>query len=252
MSVLRSIESKIAGLVEGTFGRVFRSEVRPIELARKLAKEMDEHRTVTLSRVYVPNEYFVWLSPDDRVRYEGVEHEVIEELGAYLLEHARRERLSLASRPQIEFRTDERLELGEFGIQARLVRPGAVDPEGVDQADHGQTMIYNTSDRMREQMLESSAARAGRAHVVLEGRRVMLGPRGAVLGRSRQCDVVVADPNVSRRHAEIVTEAGEWMVADLGSTNGVRVNGQPVRQPTPLEPGDTISLGTVDVRFEID
>src|SRR5947209_17286352 len=118
MSVLRTLEEKIAGLVEGTFGRVFRSEVRPVELARKLAREMDEHRTVTLSRIYVPNEYYVWLSPEDRERYEGVESEVIDELGGYLLEHARREKLSLASRPAIEFRTDERLELGEFGIQA--------------------------------------------------------------------------------------------------------------------------------------
>ena len=127
MSVLRSLESKIAELVEGTFGRVFRSEVRPMELARKLAREMDEHRTVSLSRVYVPNEYVVWLSPEDRARYEGVEHEVIDELAAYLLEHARRERVAMASRPAIEFRTDERLQLGEFGIQARLVRPAEED-----------------------------------------------------------------------------------------------------------------------------
>src|SRR3954469_20534846 len=125
MSVLRNLESKLADLVEGTFGRVFRSEVRPVELARKLAKEMDEHRTVSVSRTYVPNEYVVYLSADDRQRFEGVEHEVIDELGAYLLEHARRERLALVSRPQIEFRTDDALTLGEFGIQARLVRPAA-------------------------------------------------------------------------------------------------------------------------------
>src|SRR5258708_30401197 len=113
MSVLRSLESKIAGLVEGTFGRVFRSEVKPVELARKLAREMDEHRTESLSRVYVPNEYLVWLSPEDRARYEGLEESVIDELSAYLLEHARSERLALVSRPVIEFRTDERLSLGE-------------------------------------------------------------------------------------------------------------------------------------------
>src|SRR6201996_5381276 len=107
MSVLRKPEEKIAGLVEGTFGRFFRSEVRPVELARKLAKEMDEHRTVSLSRTYVPNEYVIWLSPEDRERYQGVEHEVIDELVAYLLEHARRERVSLVSRPQITFETDD-------------------------------------------------------------------------------------------------------------------------------------------------
>src|SRR4030081_3330838 len=93
-----------------------------MELARKLAREMDEHRTVSVSRVYVPNEYSVYLSPQDRVRYEGVEDDVIDELCAYLLEHARREDLMLASHPHIVFRTDERLSLGEFGIQAMLVR----------------------------------------------------------------------------------------------------------------------------------
>src|ERR1041384_6959626 len=137
MSVLRSLEEKIAGLVEGACGRVFRSEVRPVELARKLAKEMDEHRTVSVSRTYVPNEYVVWLSPQDRQRYEGVEQSVIDELGAYLLEHARREKLALVSRPQIEFRTDERLALGEFGIQARLVQPAEDAQAGAVQADHG-------------------------------------------------------------------------------------------------------------------
>src|ERR671934_141630 len=66
MSVLRTLESKLAGLVEGTFSRAFKSEVRPVEIARKLAKEMDDHRVQSLSRTYAPNEYVVWLSPDDR------------------------------------------------------------------------------------------------------------------------------------------------------------------------------------------
>src|SRR6201747_818006 len=145
MSVLRNLEAKLADLVEGTFGRVFRSEVRPVELARKLAREMDEHKTVSVSRTYVPNEYLVWLSPQDRELFAEVEGSLIEELSGYLLEHARRERLALLSRPQIEFRTDERLALGEFGIQTRVVRPAdeaaAQAGEHAVQADHGNTMI---------------------------------------------------------------------------------------------------------------
>src|SRR6476659_8668302 len=125
MNMLKTIESTIAGILEGAFGRVFRSEVRPVELARKLAREMDQHRTVSVSRTYVPNEYVVWLSPQDRTRYEGATDEVAGELSAYLLEHARRERVSLVSTPKIQFRTDEALQLGEFGIQARLVRPAS-------------------------------------------------------------------------------------------------------------------------------
>src|SRR4051794_19752563 len=194
MSVLRSLEEKIAGLVEGTFGRVFRSEVRPVELARKLAKEMDEHRTVSVSRTYVPNEYVVWLSPQDRQRYEGVEQSVIDELGAYLLEHARREKLALVSRPQIEFRTDERLTLGEFGIQARLVEPAqdgagraAAEPR---PADMGHTMVYSTSSRHQEALSEVGSGAGNvrrRAIVVADGKRLVVPPGGATLGRSRDC-----------------------------------------------------------------
>src|SRR5438132_6175578 len=108
MKLLKSVETTIANLLEGAFGRMFRSEVRPMELARKLAREMDEHRAESLSRVYAPHVYSVWLSPSDRARYEAVEGEVIEELCAYLLEHARRDQLILASPPLIAFHTDEK------------------------------------------------------------------------------------------------------------------------------------------------
>jgi hypothetical protein len=262
MSVLRNLESKIAGLVEGTFGRVFRTEVRPVELARKLAKEMDEHRTVSVSRTYVPNEYVVWLSPEDRARYEGVEREVADELAAYLLEHARSERLALVSRPVISFETDQRLSLGEFGIQARLVRqadpsPGAAAPVGtVEQGDHGHTMVYSSAARVQEELRTDRAARQAaappRAFVVAEGKRMTVPAGGAVIGRSRDCDVVLADSNVSRRHAEVRPAGAGWTIADLGSTNGVRVNGRSVTGSTPIQGGDRVELGTVPVRFEVD
>src|ERR1700733_15600841 len=103
MNPLKSLETTIASLIEGGFGRLFRTEVRPMELARKLAREMDEHRTFSVSRVYAPSEYVVWLSPEDRERYEGVEGEVIDELCAYLLEHARREELILAGPVHVSF-----------------------------------------------------------------------------------------------------------------------------------------------------
>jgi hypothetical protein len=252
MSVLRNLEEKLAGLVEGTFGRVFRTQVRPVEIARKLAREMDEHKTVSVSRTYVPNEYVVWLSSEDRERFEGVEHEVIDELAAYLLEHARRERLALISRPQIEFRTDDRLSLGEFGIQARLVRTHE-EQDDAEQGDHGKTMVYSSSSRVQEELHEARTARAGRAVILAEGKRMPVGPGGAVIGRSRECDIVLQDSNVSRRHAEIRPAGGDgWTITDLGSTNGVRVNGRAIRDPTPLQPGDDIAVGTVDVRFEVE
>jgi len=258
MSVLRNLETKLADLVEGTFGRVFRSEVRPVELARKLAREMDEHKTVSVSRVYVPNEYVIWLSPEDRERLENVEESLIEELSAYLLEHARREKLALLSRPQIEFQTDERLALGEFGIQARLVRP-AEDPAAgehaqAEQAGHGNTMIYSTAGRIRGPVEEAQGKAAPtRALLLAEGRRHVIGAAGALVGRSRECDIVLADANVSRRHAEIrPAAAGTWTIADLGSTNGVRVNGRQIQGVAGLTAGDRIVLGTAEIVFELE
>jgi hypothetical protein len=251
MSLLRNLEDRIAGLVEGTFGRVFRTQVRPVEIARKLAREMEEHKTVSVSRTYVPNEYVVWLGPEDRRRFDGVEQEVIDELSAYLLEHARREKLALVSRPQITFDTDERLRLGEFGIQARLVRPVA---EAVEQADHGHTMIYSSAARAQEDLHDARDARRGRAMLLAEGKRYAVGPAGATIGRSRECDVVLSDSNVSRRHAELRPLGDGWTVTDLGSTNGVRVNGRELapNEPHALKAGDRIDVGTVDARFEVD
>ena len=250
MNVLRSLEHKIAGLVEGAFGRVFRSEVQPMELAHRLAREMDEHRTVSLSRTYAPNEYVVWLSPEDRARYDGVELQVIDELAGYLLEHARRESLALVSSPLLSFHTDEELRVGEFGIQARMVRPPESEGDRPEQAEHGHTMIYSASERVQEPLTQSRAARAPRALLLVEGRRMLVPPTGAVVGRSRECDVVLSDPNVSRRHAELRPDGGGWTIADLGSTNGVRVNGEAIDRQQPLTPGDRIELGSTEVVFE--
>jgi len=253
MSVLRSLESKIAGLVEGTFSRAFRSEVRPVEIARKLAREMEEHRSLSVSRTYVPNEYRVYLSPADRDRFSDFEDALRGELAAYLLEHARGERLVLLSRPAIEFRTDERLRLGEFGIQARLVDLPEEEPAAEPrQGESGHTMVYSTADRLREPLEERAQVHQSRASVVVEGRKVVIGPGGAVIGRSRDCDVVVSDPNVSRRHAELRPSGGSWVVGDLGSTNGVRVNGVPVDRPRTLSSGDRVELGTVALTFETE
>jgi hypothetical protein len=254
MNLLKSVETTIANLVEGAFGRVFRSEVRPMELARKLAREMDAHRTVSVSRTYVPNEYSIWLSSEDRERYEGIEDEVIAELSAYLLEHARREDLILASPPAISFHTDERLSLGEFGIQARSVgapqAPEAARSPARTEPEHGQTMIYSTSARVAGQVQEAQA-RAPRALLAVGGRRLLVGPTGSVVGRSRECDIVLEDSGISRRHAEIAPDGDGWSVRDLGSTNGVRLNGRDLRGAEPLHGGDVIEIGSTEIVFEV-
>ena len=255
MNLLKSVETTISSLVEGTFGRLFRSEVRPMELARKLVREMDAHRTVSVSRVYVPNEYSVWLSPEDRERYLGVEDEVIDELSAYLLEHARREDLIMASHPIIIFETDDRLRLGEFGIQARLVRAeGEAVPQGrplPEEQDRGHTMIYSTSARVGAPAAAARPARHPRALLLVGGRRVLVAPSGGVIGRSRECDIVLDDAGVSRKHAEVRPSASGWYVRDLGSTNGVHVNGVLLDGMHELTPGDRIEIGSTELVYEL-
>jgi len=252
MSVLRSLESKIASLVEGTFSRAFRSEVRPVEIARKLAREMDEHKSLSVSRVYVPNEYAVYLSPADRKRFREMEAQLVDDFTGYLLEHARRERYALMSRPLIEFRTDDRLRLGEFGIQARLVREPAEPAAEPSQGESGHTMIYSAAERLQEPLEERARQRTSTALLVADGKRMVVGAEGATIGRSRDCDVVLADGNVSRHHAEVRPRGDGWMIADLGSTNGVTVNGVRIEQAQLLRAGDRIEVGTTQLTFELE
>ncbi|HLY35678.1 MAG TPA: DUF3662 and FHA domain-containing protein [Candidatus Limnocylindria bacterium] len=254
MSVLRSLESKIAGLVEGTFSRAFRSEVRPVEIARKLAREMEEHQASSLNRTYVPNEYRVFLSPRDRERFASYESALADELAGYLLEHARRERMTLLSRPVIEFETDDRLGLGEFGIQSGVVHPADEEEPVAAPAEEssGRTMVYSSAGRLAEPLEERARRSAQTALLLVEGRRMVVGPAGATIGRSRQCDVVLSDPNVSRRHAEVRPRGGSWVLSDLGSTNGSRVNGRTIERTEVLKPGDEIELGSTALEFALE
>jgi Protein of unknown function (DUF3662)/FHA domain len=229
--------------------------VQPVELARKLAKEMDAHKTAGVARVYVPNEYTVFLSSKDRTKLEGYERSLEQELSGYLLEHARRRSYDLLTRPAVEFKTDERLRLGEFGIQTRLVKPPAREGDAPSQGEEGHTMVYSA---VKERQPAPSPERraealvATRAVVSLDDRRYVLEGPNATIGRSKQAECVLSDPNVSRRHAELRrSQTGDWTIADLGSTNGVKVNGRRVSS-TRLSPGDQVTLGTTTFLFDIE
>ena len=247
MSVLRNLEAKLEGLVEGAFSRAFRSQVQPVELARKLAKEMEDAKSVSLSRTYVPNQFWVYLSPEDRAQFESYEDGLKKELSDYLLEHARSHGLALLTRPTVELETDDRLSLGEFGIQAKLVRPAEAGAEAeAVEGDFGHTMVYSTTTGARR---VESPRQASRALLVGENKRTVVSGDPFVIGRSRECDLVLDDPNVSRRHAELRREDGGWAVHDLGSTNGIKLNGRRSRGGR-LSPGDEITLGLSRLTFE--
>jgi hypothetical protein len=254
MSMLRNLEAKLGGLVEGAFGRAFRTSVQPVELAHKLAKEMEDNQMASVSRVYVPNHYRVFLSPKDREQFASYEPALRKELSDYLLEHARQESFALSTRPQVEFHTDERLDLGEFGIQAQLLaapeeeQPEAGAAEAPPPGDFGHTMVYSPS---REARKIDPVDERRQALLVGGGRRNVLSGSRVVLGRSREADIVLQDPNVSRRHAELRRDDGGWQIVDLGSTNGIKVNGRRVDHQ-PLSPGDEVTIGVTDLTFELD
>lgn len=286
---LRNIEQKIEGMVEKTFGRMFRSTLQPVELARRLAREMEDHKTVSVSRVYVPNQYTVYLSPADRRQFSSYESALVVELGSYLEAHARSEGLSLLSMPRIRLETDTDLRPGEFGIACRMVDPGRPGADEVDaaapaaaaavvadaaapavpeaQAELAEPVAPPVPDEPAEplpnealaavsgtQVLSPEQARAAglvREQVTLyvSGQPFRVTQKVTTMGRSRDCDIVVPDPNVSRVHAEVRHEGLEYVLVDLGSTNGVEVNGRRVLRHN-LRDGDRVSLGGAEVVVE--
>jgi hypothetical protein len=253
--VLRAIEQKIESLFEGIFGRAFRTNVQPVELARKLAKEMDDHRTVSVSRVYVPNEYTVYLSPADREQFESYEENLRGELQDYLSEHSRRENYALLSPPRILLETDDDLDVGEFGIATRMVQPdsrrGAGEPAG--DVEPGATMIYKPKAPPPTQAVSPEELGVEQELVTLtfDGSEHEVRQRRVVIGRSRDCDIQLNDGNASRRHAELRQEGASYWIVDLGSTNGLEVNGKRVKRAK-LRDGDTITIGSTELTFGRD
>jgi hypothetical protein len=249
VSVLRTIEHKIEALVEGVFGRAFRANVQPVELARKLVKEMDDHRTVSVSRVYVPNEYTVYLSTEDRQQFTGYEDSLKLELQDYLAEHARREGYVMLTEPIVVMTSDDDLATGEFGIATRMVQRGRrKQEEPSSQPEPAATMIYRPSP---DEVEAPQAPEVVREVVTLtvDGQRHEVTKRRMLLGRSRECDIQLSDPNVSRRHAELRQEGATYWIVDLDSTNGTEVNGERTSR-SKVEPGDRITIGSTELIFE--
>src|SRR5262245_29827165 len=222
MSVLRTIESKLESLFEGVFGRAFRTNVQPVELARKLVKEMDDHRTVSVSRVYVPNEYTIYLSPHDRGQFQAYEDSLKLELQEYLAEHARREGYVMLSPPAVLFSTDEDLGLGVFGIATRMVQRGRKTADApAPKPAAAATMVYRPKEAAVPVAVGDEApVERESVWLMVDGRRFPVDRRILVLGRGQDCDVQISDPNVSRRHAEVGQEETSYWHAAPGSTAG--------------------------------
>jgi hypothetical protein len=213
---LESFERRLERFVEGAFARVFRSGLQPVEISRRLTREMDLRRTVAPRGVLAPNEFSVLLSQADRSRFAPIEDELVTELVEVAKEHAKTEGYTFLGPVTVTIGTDESL------------RPGTMLLAG-----------------------EMTPAQGTATLTLPDGRRVVLDRDKVTLGRLPECELAVADSNVSRRHAE-VRRGGDnaWLVADLGSTNGTKVNGVRISGPRELKDGDEITVGSTTVRFE--
>lgn len=213
---LHGFERRLEALVEGVFSRAFRSGLQPVEIGRRLAREVDNRRTVGVHGILAPNHFTVRLAPVDRQRFEAFEDALVRELADAVRSHGRDEGYGFLGQVAVTLDTDPGLRRGQYGIDGDIV----ADPGG----------------------------RVGTL-VTTDGRRIPVADRPVVIGRLSTCDIALGDPQVSRRHAEVRRDSEGFSVSDLGSTNGTVVNGAPVRERR-LADGDELRIGSASIRFE--
>ncbi|MDA8268856.1 MAG: DUF3662 and FHA domain-containing protein [Actinomycetota bacterium] len=215
---LQQFEQRLERLVEGAFTKAFRSDLQPVEIGRRLTREMDLLRRVGVNGLITPNVFIIELSADDARRFERFSEVLARELADAAREHARIEGYVFVGPVEVELRRSARLRAGRYQVYADF-------EEGPDGMPAGLLALA-------------------------DGTEVVIGSQPVVIGRLPECAVVLSDPNVSRRHAEVCRVDGGpgALVRDLGSTNGTRVNGVPIREQV-LVDGDEVTVGTTVLRF---
>jgi hypothetical protein len=215
---IRGFERRLERLVEGAFARAFKSGLRPVELGRRIVREMDDNRSVGVrGGTVVPNAFTVWLSASDIEQFEGVHESLARELGDAAREHARDEGYSFLGPVEAEMVVEPSQRTGTFAIEARF-------REGPGGSGAGSLILPS-------------------------GERYVLREHLVSLGRLPECDITLVDANVSRRHAEIRPMGDAFVLIDLGSTNGSKVNGMRVVQHE-LADGDELTFGSIRLFFE--
>jgi len=260
LGFLKHIEKRMESLVEGVFGRAFRRQIHPVEIAKGLTKQMDEGRMVSISRTYAPNDFTVHLSKEDSESIRAYQASLKDELIQYASTHAENKNYHLMTPPRIRFESEDTLRFGEFGVTAKLTGGDGPREKGAPQDTSGQTRIFRTEDSTGGEIDQGTAAisadearRHGLAReiveVVLGDEKHPLEGRGPwSVGRSQENDIVINDPNVSRRHARISRADNGFVVEDLGSTNGTMLDGAPIDRER-IEGGDELTFGQSTARF---
>ena len=213
---LQGFERRLERLVEGGFAKLFRGGLQPVELGRRLTREMDVQRTNAVRGVLVPNHFTFALSPSDHERFTSFEDALARELADAARGHARDEGYHFIGPVEVTLETDKSLTPGMFLLKGEIV--------------------------------EGEGGLVG-ALVMPDGRRIPVGDEPVTIGRLPECEIVLADSKVSRRHAEVRRDSGVVVVVDLGSTNGTQVNGAGISERT-LNDGDAITVGTTTLRYE--
>ena len=253
MGVARNIEKRLEGLMEGFFTKVFRSGLQPVEIGRRILREMDEGRTISINKTYAPNDFRVFMGSDDYARFAPMESTLKAEFSELIIDKAKEQRWNLMGLPLIEFVEDDGLGKGEFKIDASLMAdPGRGAPQVLtrepkpDDVDATRAISSVTADRL-------GLPSAGAELVVLDEsgnpkERIAITRTPISIGRVSTNDVALSDSNVSRRHAELRNDGGRWMLVDLDSTNGTLVNGKLAKEHT-LSDGDRLTFGTSELLF---
>jgi hypothetical protein len=236
MGILRDFERRLEGLVEGLFTKAFRSGVQPVELAKRVLREMDSNQTVGVKGVWVPNRYVFTLSPEDREQFARIERSLASELEQVVVDGARERGWGLLAKPKVAFETDEDLKRGEFRVESELTEETGGPPTG-PQPKRETAAVARSAGALLALVEDGSVVK----EFSLEGERM-------VIGRLEGSDVQIADPGASRRHAEVRRDGDEYVLVDLGSTNGTLVNEAPVSEHT-LEVGDRITIGRTVLEF---
>lgn len=215
---LQGFERRLERMVEGAFARFFKSGLRPVEIGRRLVREMDLNRSVGVSgRTVVPNHFVIGLSQDDLGQFAEIADSLQRELADAAREHARDEGYGFMGPVTVELVAAPSLRTGEFSVEARF-------REGTGGSGAGSVVLPNNE-------------------------RVVLGDEPLVIGRLPDCDIMINDANVSRRHAEIRPQGDGFVLYDLGSTNGSRVNGVAVSERA-LRDGDELQFGSTRLVFQ--
>jgi len=259
LGILRNIEKRMESLVEGVFGRAFRRQIHPVEIAKGLTKQMDEGRMISISRTYAPNDFTVHLSKEDAESIQAYQGALRDELIQYVSTHADNKNYHLMTPPKVRFEIEDSLRFGEFGITAKLTGGEGPREKGAPQDTSGETRIFRTEETVEAKGQGTSAISAEEAkkhglarevvELILNDRTYPLEGRGPwTVGRSQENDIVVSDPNVSRKHARLSRADSGFIVEDLGSTNGTLLDGAPIDRER-IESGDELTFGQSTARF---